>query len=208
MKKHAFTLIEMLITIGIIAILSCILLPAVGSAIRKADQTKAKAEITTLVNAIKQFEATYGYLPYPTVSGAYTEGEPLTSAQYEDLIKVLQGISDNIDDTYTRNPNPKRQKFLDVQGNDTGSFVDPWGNNYRVIFDKDGNGSINFATAPTAELGLNESSRIYASVIVWSDGAKLRKNAADASSELVLNDNVYSLPVEWNKSAKKFDISK
>ena len=60
MKKSHFTLVELLVVIGIIAVLAGILLPAVSGSLQKADQTKAKAQITTLVKAIKQFEAKYG----------------------------------------------------------------------------------------------------------------------------------------------------
>ena len=200
MKKHAFTLVELLITIGIIASRSCLLLPAIGSAVRKADQTKAKAEITALVTAISQFEATYGYLPYPTAS--YTEGNILSANQYEDLILILQG-EDQKNSSYTRNPNPKKQRFLDVRGNTPGAYEDPWGNTYNVIFDKNANGKVEYASAadqPDA-LGLSHTN-IYAGLIIWSDGAKVTKDSA-----YVFEDNVYSLPVEWDKEAKKFKIT-
>ncbi len=194
MKKHTFTLVELLITIGIIAVLSCLLLPAIGSAVRKADQTKAKAEISTLVNAIKQFESTYGYLPYPNKeTDTYTEGAVLTDAQYEDLILLLQGEYDKTDGTYKRNTNAKKQRFLDVRANNPGEFLDPWDNNYKIIFDKGGNGKV----TPSGSIGLTATGAIYADVIIYSDGAKEDK----------LEDNVYSLPVEWDKTNNGFKIT-
>ena len=65
MKRNYFTLTELLVSIVIIVILAAILVPTVSSAIRKAEVAKAKTGITTLVNAIKQYESTYHKLPLP-----------------------------------------------------------------------------------------------------------------------------------------------
>jgi type II secretory pathway pseudopilin PulG len=66
MKKKNFTLVELLVVIGIITILAGLLLGALIRAPKKAEQAKIMAEVTTLTNAIRQFESTYGVLPFPT----------------------------------------------------------------------------------------------------------------------------------------------
>ena len=195
MKRQHFTLIELLVVIGLIAILAGILIPAVNGALKKADETKAKAQITTLLNAIKQFEATYGYLPVP--SSYSTDGTPLTATQYDELIAMLQGNPNNITFTsWSRNPNTRNQQFLDVVGNTPGEYLDPWGARFTIAFDSGNDGRISGITID----GIGNITTLYQPVAIWSLGAN-----TSSSNE---KDNVYSFPVEWDKTNNNYKLGK
>lgn len=194
MKKKHFTLIELLVVIGIIAILSAILLPVLAGSAKKADMSKARSEISTLVNAIKQYESVYGVLPVP--DGA---GECLTSTEYQQLIYILQAEKDTTKITANNlAKNSRRQKFLDIVGNESGFYPDPWDNNYTVLLDHDYNGKIATANVPS---GVNASELNY-SVVVWSagpDGKVKSGTGQDDRKHKDNRDNIYSFPTQWSK---------
>jgi prepilin-type N-terminal cleavage/methylation domain-containing protein len=64
MKRKAFTLVELLIVISIIAVLAGLLFPAIGKVKDKAKRVQAKAQANSLVLAVKSYESTYGLLPW------------------------------------------------------------------------------------------------------------------------------------------------
>ena len=61
--RNGFTLLELLIVIGIIAILISILLPATQVLRQKAKAQEAAVTATALANAIRSFRTEYGYWP-------------------------------------------------------------------------------------------------------------------------------------------------
>ena len=58
--KHNFTLVELLVTVGIIAILAGLVIPAVISSQNQGRITQAKSDMNAIKLALKSVETTYG----------------------------------------------------------------------------------------------------------------------------------------------------
>jgi len=176
MKRQAFTLIELLMTVAIVVVLAGILVPAVMNGIKKGQQAKAKAEIVTLVNAIKQYENTYNRLP---VTNTKIDDEFIYKARmdqcqpvHEDLINALQG-SNSIKNQSGNAVNPRQTPFLERRNTGAGDYQDPWGNPYRIILNADEDIRLTTlfkGTLVDAKKHYAEDDHIYQSVIIWSAG--------------------------------------
>ncbi len=210
MKKHDFTLVELLMAIGIIVILAAISIPTALSAIKKAETAKAQAEMTALVTALKNYESTYGFLPFhfkkSSNTSPATDGE-VQPGDYSDFIKVLQG--ENLD-IKGRKMNPRKLAFLEIQGNTKGEYEDPWGNDYTVVIDGDGDGKIiqELDDWKYYQLKVEKDSdnkyALYQSILIISKGPDGEMGDDKAS---LARDNVLSIPVIWDKSEETWVIS-
>lgn len=194
MNKHTFTLTELLIAIGIIVILAAIAIPTTAGAIKKAEAAKAQAEMTAFVTALKNFESTYGTLPVKCFD---SNGKLLSSVTYENFIKALQG--DGTIEVSSKKINPRKIKFLEVQGNTEGQYTDPWDNDYKILIDKDGDGKIVTANGPEG-IDWPTDNTYRGSIIIWSAGPDGEFDKTE--------DNVYSIPVIWDKAEGKWLFSK
>lgn len=74
MKRHGFTLIELLVVIAIIAGIIGFVFPNFLSARERARDTKKKAELRELKNALRLYYNDYRTYPGPTTSGLYING--------------------------------------------------------------------------------------------------------------------------------------
>lgn len=210
MKRHDFTLVELLMAIGIIVILAAISIPTALSAIKKAETAKAQAEMTALVTALKNYESTYGFLPFhfkkSSNTSPATDGE-VQPGDYSDFIKVLQGENLEIKG---RKMNPRKLAFLEIQGNTKGEYEDPWGNDYTVVIDGDGDGKIVLELDDwkyyqlKVEKDSDNKYALYQSILIISKGPDGEMGDDKAS---LARDNVLSIPVIWDKSEETWVIS-
>lgn len=72
MKKSAFTLLELLVVIGIIAILVSIAMVSYGTAQKKARDAKRRGDLHAAQNVMEQCYSASSTFSYPTISGTGT----------------------------------------------------------------------------------------------------------------------------------------
>jgi prepilin-type N-terminal cleavage/methylation domain-containing protein len=80
-KKSAFTMVELLIVVGIIAILVALLIPAVSAVKNMAKATQQRAQLTTIEMALTAFKNDYGdYPPSSWLAPDYCGAQKLSEA--------------------------------------------------------------------------------------------------------------------------------
>ena len=93
---QAFTLIEMLTVMAVIAILASLIVSVQGFAQRKAATSRAEAEIKTMAAACESYKADFGSYPRDVDSDTYTDklcpvldGNPTKEKKYANACLVL-----------------------------------------------------------------------------------------------------------------------
>ncbi|WP_276742151.1 type II secretion system protein [Victivallis vadensis] len=164
MKKCGnFTLIELLVVIGIIVLLAGLILPAVMSAQQKGRITQAKADMASILTALKNVENTYNRMIDPAAvpftsttdvdsitGGIRFGGQAPSGSSYDTYEKFILLLTDPQHvATADLNINKRRIKFLDpkpkydssasgtVAENKKQLWIDPWGNQYVILINTD-----------------------------------------------------------------------
>jgi prepilin-type N-terminal cleavage/methylation domain-containing protein len=128
--KRAFTLVELLVTIGIIALLAGILLPALRAAFVKAEKAQAQTDVKGIESAIRAYFNEYSKIPAPDG----WQGNDKDASSASDSREVIHRLMTN---------NPRRIVFLEVSsGPSDGTFLDPWDTQYAVYLDTDYSGDL------------------------------------------------------------------
>ena len=163
----AFTLIELLTVITIIAILMGLLFPAIGIVKDSARKAEAKAAVAQIAASVKQYYTEYGKYPVADyVTGTPSDiklGDQSKSGAVDsnaDLFNILRGrnVGRNVDNLYNPrrmsffehkpvgDPTAPKSGFLDSAGSGSlGAFYDPWGRQYTIVIDANYNDVINIS---------------------------------------------------------------
>lgn len=171
MKRRSYTLVEILMVVGIIAILVGLAIPVLNSARSSARLNKASAECNAIALAIKNFEAEYGQMPNPpeeasdgasaptaTFDNLYAptdnelkqESDVGNTSAYYNLFTMLT-MYDPSDHTQKITSgyknNVKKMVFLDPPPSyaEGKTYLDPWGKPYTILYRVDGESSMEFS---------------------------------------------------------------
>ena len=112
-RAKAFTLVELLVVIGIIAILISVLLPVLGSARKASEKTACLAALKQIGDAFKMYAAD-NKGAWPVAAHSWTQGGTDRDKRYHDYIaKYIMGAQTVI--------NPGGQKVTDTNMNFNGT---------------------------------------------------------------------------------------
>jgi type II secretory pathway pseudopilin PulG len=119
-RRAGFTLLELLVVVGVIMLLMGLLFPAFSGAKETARKTKAKANV-------KQLDIAFKAILADRIQGEFTSGDVNT-----DMVGLLSG----------GNSRSIAYMEFDMGSTNTTGFADPWGRLYHVALDTTGNGTV------------------------------------------------------------------
>jgi prepilin-type N-terminal cleavage/methylation domain-containing protein len=186
-QNRGFTLVELLIVIGLIATLAGVSVPVYNGIMRKMRETQARQLGLSVQNSVKGYYNEYMKYPLPPGGGGSEATAVMTDST---LVPALMAKDEVL--------NPRGVRFLPelkdatdsrknglVLTDGLGSIFDPWGGMYSVLMDSgDYNNELENpdteATSPT----------LFQSVAVWSNGEDMKDTTWD--------DNIST----WSTSVK------
>ena len=169
-RQQAFTLIELVVVILIIAVLAGLSFPVYQSIQNSAKKTQAKNDVTQIVTAVNAFYTEYGRYPIDTTvttDAAATYGKGTSS---KTLLEELRGKTTTLNTRqivfFSPAEDASQAKPKGKIGSD-GQFYDPWGSAYVLRIDANYANEVDNPYDPDTTAG---PAKIRQGVLSWSLG--------------------------------------
>ena len=198
-RKHAsraFTLIELLITITIVAILASLTAAGIINSIEQANRLKVRTVTQELRAGIDQFQTEYNRYPIDsTITGANGEDAPelLTDGNHA-LVDTLMGIPPS--SSGAMDMNPKRIQFATFPPANNGrhglvgaarpfKLADLYGQPYHILLDTNGDNQVKNPDIGNSDpkISANQPAHLPLKIAVYSSGKdQLPRTSDDITS--------------------------
>ncbi len=190
--QGAFTLIELLITITIIAILASLTAAGITHAIDSANRLKVRAVAMELKTGIDQYQTDYNRFPIDSnITGANGDDVPeLLTDGNNSLVDALMGIPPA--SSGTADLNPKRTPFAPFSPANNGrhglvgaarpfKLTDMYGQPYHILLDTNGDNQVKNPdiTNTDPKISQNQAAHLVTRVAVYSSGKDLVTRTSD-----------------------------
>ncbi len=149
--NKAFTLIELMVVVAIIAILVTMTMPVINRAVQNARIARVQTEVSTLESAFRAYYNAYNI--WPDGMGDVSSGTEVNDS----VVRVLTGED--------RERNRRGIAFMEFPEGSLmgGSFVDAWEQPYLFVLDHNYDNEIEVS-------GIPEGGTLRRRVAVWSPG--------------------------------------
>jgi prepilin-type N-terminal cleavage/methylation domain-containing protein len=134
-RKSGFTLVEVLVVIGIIALLAGMLLGGLNAVRRRARKANARSAVDQIATAWTAYYVDYKHFPDVGPGSSFKLKE-----MNEDAVHILHGnydLSEYPNHTHYQEKNPRGTAYMEFHEAHTGGFNDPWGNMYQLALDEE-----------------------------------------------------------------------
>jgi prepilin-type N-terminal cleavage/methylation domain-containing protein len=189
-EKEAFTLIELMVVIGIIVTLLGLAFPVFQGVLERAKKVQAKNDLIQIVTAVNAFYTEYGRYPTAVASGdaIYGSGPNSSGVLFNELrAKVGSSLNTRLIQFISPAEDASQSKPKGKIGSDN-QFHDPWGNSYAISIDADYDNQVSNPYNPNTGAGPD---KIRQGVIGWSVG-KDTKLGHNGDNQFTSSDDVIS----------------
>src|SRR5438874_12435789 len=195
--RAAFTLIEMIVVMLIIATLAALLMTGASGVFERARTTQAKNDVIQIATAVNAFYTEYGRFPV-TVTSTATDGffgsgtTPAGCTPYGSNVVLLNVLRNITSDPNAVALNPRQIIFLSPGGAKNtvpprggiatadNCYYDPWGSQYAIVIDTNYDNAI---TNPYSDIdGSAGTTPLRFGAVAYSYGKNGKLGGGSASS--------------------------
>jgi prepilin-type N-terminal cleavage/methylation domain-containing protein len=191
----AFTLVELLVVIVIIAVLMGLAFPVFQGVQNQAKKTQAKTDLMQIVTAVNAFYAEYGKYPLtPTSPADTTYGATTTNERLFNELRAVTALQNPRGIVFLSPPDVKDvnnpRAGISSAPAPAGQYFDPWGKPYLIRIDTDYDNQVSNPYSQNA----GSAPLLRSGVIAWSFG----KDA--------LSQSTSTTPTDKNTGTNKDDV--